>query len=373
MARSLIPAKRVLALSFTVLAAGCASLPRVELSAYSTAYSEGLEVTNSVLDMVAPYERVVIRYAAGSAALTRAFPNDAYAQLIDPSLLDGPSSGPAASGGRRPASPTLAPGVTTPPSTTSRAPASPAAISVSRSAASNARLPAGCGRGSGGPDPYCFEMRDGFADIGDPPLVGAYRNLAQVVFRFNRLLVAYADGVTGPLVKQDLDRLSTSVSELSRAVPISGASAFAAGFAGIVNTASPIASVAGRINDQSELRTFLLANYEIVDTALELMARNSVDLYANVNVGTQLIQIRSRANSQALSSRRRDIRRVIANWTVLLDDNRRLLSELRSAVAAPDAIETRIRNLNDSSTTARIGTSTIKKQIAAVGGPVLSP
>jgi len=32
------------------LAAGCTPVPRVELTAYTTAYSDGLEATNGVLD-----------------------------------------------------------------------------------------------------------------------------------------------------------------------------------------------------------------------------------------------------------------------------------------------------------------------------------
>ena len=59
-------------------------------------------------------------------------------------------------------------------------------------------------------------MRDAYADIGDPPLVGAYRNLSNVVLRFNTLLVAYADGISDRLLKRDLDRLSTSVTDLTR-------------------------------------------------------------------------------------------------------------------------------------------------------------
>jgi hypothetical protein len=55
-------------------------------------------------------------------------------------------------------------------------------------------------------------MRDAYADIGDPPLVAAYRNLADVILRFNRLLIAYADGISGRLLAQDLDGLSASVS-----------------------------------------------------------------------------------------------------------------------------------------------------------------
>ena len=142
-----------------------------------------------------------------------------------------------------------------------------------------------------GADPYCYEMRDGFADIGDPPLVGAYRNLA-------------------------------------------------------------------------------LDNYEIV--ALLLMAQNSSKLYANVYVGTQLFQIRTRGAGENLNTRRREIRRLIANWTVLLDDTRRILRELKIAIEASDGLETRMRNL-EATVISRINTSAIKKEIATLGTPTLPP
>jgi hypothetical protein len=74
-----------------------------------------------------------------------------------------------------------------------------------------------------------------------------------------------------------------------------------------------------------------------------------------------------------MNTRRREIRRLIANWTVLLDDNRRLLRELKFAIENSDGLETRLRSLNDSTVVARIDTSAIKKQIATLGTPVLPP
>ena len=41
---------------------------RVELTTYTTAYSDGLEATNGVLDIIVPYERVVMRLASGDTA-----------------------------------------------------------------------------------------------------------------------------------------------------------------------------------------------------------------------------------------------------------------------------------------------------------------
>jgi hypothetical protein len=47
----------------------CTPVPRVELTAYTAAYSDVMGATDGVLDVVAPYERAVMRYVGeGSPA-----------------------------------------------------------------------------------------------------------------------------------------------------------------------------------------------------------------------------------------------------------------------------------------------------------------
>ena len=236
-------------------------------------------------------------------------------------------------------------------------------------------LPGNCTRIVAGADPYCYEMRDGYADIGDPPLVGAYRNLANVVLRFNlrdRLRgrrdgpVAAAGtvrtGVVGRRTKQSLGG--------RRHRPGGGV---LGKLTALVNGLAPVVSIAGGFADRSQLRHFLVVNYPIVDEALVLMARDSVDLYANVAVGTNLFRrLGAPGTDQSLLIRRREIRRLISNWTVLIDDTRRLLGELRLALETSDGLETRLVNL-EGTVKARIDTSAIKKQIATLGTPVLGP
>ena len=303
-------------------AAGCTNIPRVEVTAYVSAYTDIMAVTNGGLDIVSPYERVMIRSASPSRAV-------------------------AAAG-----SPPLS---------------APLSAIVERGI---------CTRKVTGPDPFCYEMRDGYADIGDPPLVGAYRNLANVVLRFNTVLVAYADGVSGRLLQQELSALSSSVTELSKASTSLGvvqSGAFAASFEAVLHGLAPVINIAGGFVDRAELRRFLLANQGTVDDALRAMATESVELYANVSLGTDMFRRKVAAGSdQALLTRRREIRRLISNWTVLLDDTRRLLGELKSAVETADGLETRLHNL-EGTVRARIDTTAIKKQIATLGTPALGP
>jgi hypothetical protein len=196
------------------------------------------------------------------------------------------------------------------------------------------------------------------------------------VARFNALLVAYADGVSAKLIEQDLASLSATITTIGSLAPVSsvsGASIFASRFNGLAGKLLPIASIAGPIVDRAQLRSFLLDNYDLVDEAIELMVTSSPTLYANVAVGTPLFRITARGAGATLNTRRREIRRLIANWTVLLDEDRRLLRELKSAIEAPDLLEVRLRNLNESAIVARIDTSAIKKQIATLGTPVLPP
>jgi hypothetical protein len=333
-------ASRGLAIVVALLIAGCAGIPKVELTAYATAYAETQTITNGVLDIVAPYERMVIRYAAKSIKTARPEPA-VLSPGVDPSLL-----------------------------------ANPAAAKATRSETRIVVAERPCRGGYTGPDPFCYEMRDAYADIGDPALVAAYRNLSNVVARFNALLLAYADGVSGKLIKQELDGLSSSIAATLKVPPltnVTGAATFAAGFTGLVGKLVPVAELVGGVVDRTQLREFLLVNYVLVDQAIELMATNSPALYANVAVGTQLFRIQARGAGDALNTRRKDIRRLIANWTVLLDDSRRLFSELKHAIEDPDGLETRLRNLNESTVVARIDTSAMKKQIATLGTPVPLP
>ena len=341
-------------LTLTAIAAGslvaaCAPLPKVELNAYTTAYSDTQVITNGVLDIVAPYERVVIRYAAGTRTVSvpvPAAPARAPQGTVDPSLLANPQDAPAA---------------------TPKPPAVKTTTVVFERT---------CRNGYTGPDPYCFEYRAGYADIGDPPLVHAYRNLSDVIARFNALMVAYADGVDARLLEQDLNGLSASVTALANLAPISsisGAIGFASRFNGIVGKLLPIADIAGSAVDRGRLRIFLLENYETVDEAMALMQSSSPALYSNVAVGTNLFRLTARGSGEALKARRRGIRRLIANWTVLLDHDRRLLRELKIAIENPDGLETRLRNLNETTVAVRIDTSSIKKEIANLGTPVLPP
>jgi hypothetical protein len=365
----------------TVLGGGCAPLPKAELTAYTASYSDTREVTNGVLDIVAPYERVVMRSAAGDtpsamsaqpagapSSTSRKAARSTMPPRPDPSLFVNPGAVKAPRP-LPPADPTLSvdTGATGPPQ-----PA--AAVSVDPATPE----PAAVGRcpDAGGADPFCYELATAWADIGDPPLVAAYRNLSDVVLRFNDLLVAYANGIDGRLLQQDLNDLSNAVSALTQFAPIaavSGAGGYIAVFNGAITALAPIAGAAGQIADRARLRSFLLANYDAVDHAIAMMAANSVELYANVGIGTNLFRrMAPPGTGQSLVKRRQDIRRLLANWVVLLNDNRRLLRELRAALVTPDGVETRLNNLGPP-INIKIDASLIKKQIATLGTPMLAP
>lgn len=371
-----------------LVVAGCTPVPRVELTAYTTAYSDSLEATNGVLDIVVPYERVVMRVAAGDTASFVSTPRAAgHAVGASPPPIEERRSRPRP---LPPPDPTLFADPNAVRSPRPLPPPDPALFADPNAVKSVKPAPApdpppaaptgalttvigsGCISGIGGADPFCYQLRDAWADIGDPPLVAAYRGLSNVVLRFNNLLVAYANGISGRLLEQDVNSLAAAAGGLTQLAPIAaigGAGGFAAG----VSALAPIAGIAGRIADRAQLRDFLLNNYENVDKAIALMATGSAELYANVSIGTNLFRrITAPGAGQSLVARRQEIRRLIANWTVLLDDNRRLLRELRDAAAAPDGLESRLNNL-DPPVKARIDTSIIKKQIATLGTPMLAP
>lgn len=387
---------------------GCTALPKVELTAYTTAYSETRIITNGILDIVVPYERIVIRRAAqgrqktvqvrvpvdpatdaatvgptGGAGTANEPPPGApatSAPKVDESLLESkarPKSAPKVdesllepkSKAKTKSAPKVDETLLEPKSPPKPAP--PRTKTVTRVVTISP-----CNEGFGGVDPYCYETRDAYADIGDPPLVASFRNLSNVVHRFNALLIAYANGVSGPLIEQELNGLSSAVTTISTFVPASGAAGagvFATRFNGIVGKLVPIAQFIGPAIDRAQLRSFLLENYELVDDAIELMATSSGTLYSNVAVGTLFFARTPNVSTQALTARQREIRGLIANWTVLLDDSRQLLRELKGAIEVPDGLETRLRNLNESTVTTRIDTAAIRKQIATLGTPVIRP
>jgi hypothetical protein len=79
-----------------LLVVGCTPLPRAELTAYSGAYSDIQTITNGVLDIIVPYERIVIRNAAMDTISVVTSPGNARAQTVpDAALLaDHSAAGP---------------------------------------------------------------------------------------------------------------------------------------------------------------------------------------------------------------------------------------------------------------------------------------
>ena len=253
-----------------LLVAACTPVPRVELTAYTTAYSDSLEATNGVLDIVVPYERVVMRSAAGDTASLVSTHHVRLARR--PRRSKGGEAHPGRC--RRPI-PAYSPIRTRcvqpgrcrrpipalfadPNAVKSIKPAPPLDPPAAAPMGAVTTLSgSGCDNGIGGADPFCYELRDAWADIGDPPLVAAYRSLSNVVLRFNNLLVAYADGISGTLLEQDVNSLSAAAGGLTQLAPIAaigGAGGFAAGFSGAVSALAPIAGIAGRIADRAQLR-----------------------------------------------------------------------------------------------------------------------
>jgi len=236
-------------------------------------------------------------------------------------------------------------------------------------------LPPICTITSGGTAPYCYAARSGYAAVGDPPLVGAYRGLGDVVARFNTVLIAYADGVTFKLASQELARFSNAAKQIA-AVPSPISVQTGAAIGGIdqaLTAIGPLASLALGVSDRAELRRFVLENHAVLDKALAAMSQNSNELYGTVVTGTNILASERIGQTKALQERRNAMRGIIAGWAVLLDDQRRLLSELHSAIEDPDALETRVRNLNQATVGTRVDARIVARQLSALGGLPSAP
>jgi len=99
----------VACLALAVGVGACSTIPRVELTAYAAAYADIQSVTNGVLDIIAPYERVVIRFAARNTASLGTIPvadasNSASEKLLNAMAQANPAPtpgyGPVVTAGR---------------------------------------------------------------------------------------------------------------------------------------------------------------------------------------------------------------------------------------------------------------------------------
>ena len=284
-----------------LLGACATTVPKVELDAYIGGYDKVQQTTNTLLELVVPFEREVMRSVASSA-------------------------GSATSGD--------------------------------------------CPTGR---NAYCYALRDAYATIGDPPLVQAVRRTSDVLLRFNKLLTAYTAGASAKLLAADYARLQARVGVLG----------------GLVETASPgigpaisIAkslgsSVAGPLAasaDRAQFGVFLQQNQANVDQAFGLLAESSEALYGNVRTATD-IRKAAAANATeraALDQQRTEMRQLLANWTVLIDDVRVQLRELSWASAHPDGLETRLLNLGNAGLETSTNAEILNREIIGLIGNALS-
>lgn len=286
-----------------LLLAACTTattVPRVELDAYIGSYDKLQQTTNTVLDLVAPFEREVIRSVAAQ-----------------------PGSG---AGGDCPT-----------------------------------------GRNS-----YCYALRDAWATIGDPPLVKSIRRSTDVLLRFNKLLSAYASSASVDLLRADYARLQARIG------PLAGLAASAPGNIGpAITIAKQLGTAAAEpllgAADRAQFGVYLRDNRAAVDEAFGLLAESSEVLYGNVSSATDLRK-RAAANAAeraALDQRREQLRQILANWTVLIDNARVQLNELAWASANPDNMETRLRNLGNLDSETNANAAILNREILLLIGGFL--
>lgn len=206
-------------------------------------------------------------------------------------------------------------------------------------------------------DPFCYGIRDQFATIGDPTLVGSYRNLIEVVSRFNAIVVAYSEGVSIRVLTQDVAEFATFVDAFGTAASVNGA----------VDSAIPLATQAANLRDRRELLSFLAENHELVERAFEEMSLRSGRLYGTVNSGTAILTANKPSLRASLNPRRREIRTIIANWTVLIDETKEVFGKLQFALNNANNLEVRLRNLDDTKFEINAGFVALQGQIAEIG------
>jgi hypothetical protein len=190
-----------------------------------------------------------------------------------------------------------------------------------------------------------------------------------VLLRFNKLLTAYAAGVSAQLLAADYARLQARIGVLGglaeSASPAIGPAISIAKSLG-ESVAGPLAASA----DRAQFGVYLQQNHAHVDQALGLLAQSSQALYGNVKTGTDLRKRAAADASQraALDQQRDELRRLLANWTVLIDDVRVQLGELAWASANPQGLETRLRNLSQTDAETAANAEILNREIIALIG-----
>lgn len=292
-------------------------LPQAELDAYLIGYTKVQDATNSVLDLMTPFEREVIRSLSSIEIST--------SPAVDTSLLV-----------------------------------------ISTDEAESQGL-SDCPTGKNN---YCYQYRDAYATIGDPPLVKSVRRTSNVLFRFNKLLAAYAAGASAEILEADFASLQADVGVLGMVAKES-----VPGIGQAIEIAKMLAKPLVASADRAQFGVYLKENHADVDKALGLLAESSEVLYSNVKLATQ---IRRRAvntssvESKALVKQGEDMRRILANWSVLIDDVRVQLSELAVAAEHPENFETGLRNLGKIDIEMMTNTEILNRELLSLIGNVLS-
>lgn len=375
------------AIAVVVAFAGCTPLPRVELEAYVTSSVEARKATNEALDVILPYERAVMRDAletvvAGIVVDPEEIAAAGEVFLIEPAVepriivedvrdpLDGGALDPLDDGSVDPLDGGPIEPVAGEGAADFDAPA-PLADPPAVAADLATGLPALCAAPRGGDIPYCHAARSGYATIGDTPLVASVRNLSEVVDRFTAVLVAYSNGASFQFIRQDIGALTDQVGILGPLASAVGAAstlgAAPAAFKTAADAVSPIAQAALNVKDRESLKTFLIDNHDLVDAALREISASSTDLYGNVSVGTVYLINADLSKADALRDRQQKVRALLANWTVLVDEQRRTLARLKGALVDSGGFELRLRNLNEDAVKARFQAQVIQDQVKALG------
>lgn len=280
------------------LLAGCAAPGRAELEAYLARSEGAARATDAVLDLVAPYERIVLRNQT----------QDCAAAPADDATGDG------------------APPETAPPEPTLRDP----------------------------PLDFAHCRRDAFATIGDPPVVGAARALSGTLGRLNGVMAARASGVSHQLLRRDFDAITAHVGSLAPLV--AHAEGAATALAKAAADAAPLGAILA-IGDDAALRAFVTTNRAAIVAAYAALSASSDTLWGNVRTGARQIgdeamgaEAASLAERAALvraaAARADQIAVLIADWTVVVDAQRGLFERYADAIARPGGLDGQIASLS---------------------------
>lgn len=207
-----------------------------------------------------------------------------------------------------------------------------------------------------------------FSDVGDPPLAARYRQSIAVIASYNTLMLSYANGEGFESLQGQAASLAESSLSLLETLQIAGeVSSIVGPYGDLFET---LATSALEFRSRQVFRDELLASAPGVIELMQTMRDGSEDIFPNLvyKAENEIYLIEAGDASGNIPKLRNNIyemRIILSNWVLLMDNNILALSSVIDAVNNPSSasqMASAVKSVSELNQTALV----IQKQIAAL-------